>query len=450
MGVRVGSRAGEGDGRRSGMNRAFASHLLWSYGGLAAMAVGGLLANLLVARLMPPEALGIFNQIYAVFIIASQVAVGGIHHSALKHVAEHADGSERLCRLVAGSALLLGVFLGSASALVLAALAAPIGALLDSAEVGRGIFWAAPGLCLFAINKIALSLLNGLSRFPALSILQSLRVLVLLAAVGLIAWHGLPSAFFGAAFTAAEAVTFLGAVVALGRLAILTVGAETREWMRRHLGFGVRGFLGGLFLEAHLRVDVVLLGIFASDRAVGLYSLAAVVAEGLYSALHVLRTVINPVLVTKIRDGDVAGIQALVCRVQRVVYPLAAAATLCIGLLAPVVVAWLVGSDAYADAAVVLTILAVGLAVYAGFLPFDFILLQSGRPGLHTVFIALQLATNVTLNLILIPIAGIFGAAAATAISLALSSLYLILFVRRALGFLLTPAWRSRQQDGPA
>src|SRR5262249_12641623 len=148
-------------------------------------------------------------------IIASQIAVGGIHHSALKHVAEHVGAPERLRRAVASSALMLGVLLGGASALVLAVLAMPIGALLASPEVGRGILWAAPGLCLFAVNKIALSLINGLSRFRALSILQSLRVLVLLAATGVIAWRGLPPAAFGAAFTMAELATLIFALAAL-------------------------------------------------------------------------------------------------------------------------------------------------------------------------------------------------------------------------------------------
>ena len=432
------------------MNRTFASHLLWSYCGLATMAVGGLLANILVARLMAPDALGVFNQIYAALIIASQIAVGGIHHSALKHIAELTGAGGQLRRAVASSALMLGLLSGGASALVFAVLARPIGTLLDSPEVGRGILWAAPGLWLFAVNKIALSLLNGLSRFRALSLLQSLRVLVLLAAIAIIAWRAVPPAIFGAAFTAAELVTAICAFVALGHLVVPTRGAELRELVRRHLSFGVRGFLGGLLLEAHLRIDILLLGVFASDRVVGLYSLAAVIAEGLYSVLHVLRTVINPTLVTMIRDSRVAEIQALVARVQRVVYPLAAAATICIGVLAPIAFGWMTDSDAYDDAATALTILAAGLAVYSGLLPFDSILLQAGRPGLHTTFIATQLVTNVTLNLALIPLAGIFGAAGATAASFTLSGLYLALFVRRALGFPLTSIKPLTQHRGTA
>jgi len=66
-----------------------------------------------------------------------------------------------------------------------------------------------------------------------------------------------------------------------------------------------------------------------------------------------------------------------------------------------------------------------GLAVYAVFIPLDHILLQAGMPGRQSALMAFNVAINVCLNAILIPLYGLMGAAFATAISFVFSSIAL-------------------------
>jgi Na+-driven multidrug efflux pump len=74
----------------------------------------------------------------------------------------------------------------------------------------------------------------------------------------------------------------------------------------------------------------------------------------------------------------------------------------------------------------VLQVLLLGMVVYAFFVPFDQLLLQSGFPGRQSALMALYVATNVGLNLLLIPPLGLLGAAIATAVALGLAGLLLL------------------------
>ena len=74
----------------------------------------------------------------------------------------------------------------------------------------------------------------------------------------------------------------------------------------------------------------------------------------------------------------------------------------------------------------VLYTLLAGMTVYAFFVPFDQLLLQSGRPGRQSLLMALYVGVNVVLNLVLIPRFGLLGAAWATTVSLLFAGLLLL------------------------
>jgi len=75
-----------------------------------------------------------------------------------------------------------------------------------------------------------------------------------------------------------------------------------------------------------------------------------------------------------------------------------------------------------------------GILLSFGYLPLQMMLNQVGAPGYQTLFIALIFATNVVLNLVLIPMIGMLGAAIATSVSFSSQVLYLKMLVRRVVG----------------
>jgi O-antigen/teichoic acid export membrane protein len=408
--------------------------LIFNYTSLAIVAVGGLLTNVVVARYLGEAALGVFNQAYAVYIAASQLAVGGVHISVLRSVAQAGGNRSEQARLVA-SGLALSLGLGSAVAALVLLGRHLLGAALGSPEVANSLALAAPALVPFAVNKTLLSTLNGLERMRAYALLQATRLIVLLLTLSTLAWCKRPPAELTLSLLLAELCVLGVSLPLVVRHLRLRPAQICRSWLDRHLAFGARGLLSGVFLELNTRIDVLAIGLFLSDQDVGRYSIAAVFAEGLYQCLIVVRNQMNPVLARLVLAEDPAPVRRLVRAAWRYLYP-GMAFTYLAGLAAlQVVLSYQLRlPDAGATRDCYL-ILGAGVLAVSGFVPFDGALLHAGRPAHYTLLTFLVALSNLVLNLALIPWLGIVGAALGTAIALGLSILYLNSIMRWQLGF---------------
>lgn len=416
------------------MSRRLKVDLVFNYASLGVLAASGLLMNLVVVRLAGEAALGVFNQAFAIYIAASQVAAGGVHVSVLRSVAQTpAASAEQSAVIASGLALTLG-------------LGCVVGALvwltsgfwawaLDSPPVGDSLSFVAPALVFFALSKTLLATFNGLERMRVFAVLQALRVVVLISVLALLAWRRHPAHHLAASLLVSELCVTLAASVCLALSRGVRISGVSRTWIRHHLSFGVRGLLSGVFIELNTRIDVLLIGAFSSDRDAGRYTLAAVFAEGLYQCLVVVKNQMNPVLARLLLEKQTAEIVGLARRAWRYLYPGIAAVYL-LGLLAFYLLAegYLDVSDP-GEVVACYAILGLGVLAVAGFVPFDGVLTHSGRPEFQTLFTFLIAATNAALNLALIPLMGIRGAALATSSTLVISILYLSALMHWQLNF---------------
>jgi len=415
------------------VNRALQVDLLFNYASLAIVAVGGLLVNLLVGRALGEGALGVFNQAFAVYVAASQLAVGGVHIAVLRSVAQATAETEQARSVAAG--LTLSLLLGSCLCAMVLLSRNVVASLLGSPAVGAALVFVGPALVPFALNKTLLATLNGLGSMRRFAVLQAVRLLALLAVLSWIAWRRQPAEQLTLALLASELIVLaLAAPSVFGRLRLRPAHVE-RPWLRRHLAFGVRGLLSGVFIELNTRVDVLAIGYFASDADVGRYSLAAVFAEGLYQCLVVVRNQMNPVLAKLLLAGDPLPVLSLVRKGWRYLYP-GMTLTYLGGLGALyVLLEYQLRMELPGQVLACYAILGAGVLAVSGFVPFDGILLQAGRPAHYTLLTFLVAASNLLLNLLLIPSLGILGAALGTALALLLSIPYLNLVMRWQLGF---------------
>jgi O-antigen/teichoic acid export membrane protein len=407
------------------VERRMAGDAGWNMAALAVTAGVGAVATFLIAGRMGAGALGVFAQLYAVHVIGAQIAVFGIHDSTQKHVAERAHLNEPDDGIALGA---LGLVLLSslAGAALLAAAAGPAGALVGSRDVGIGLYLVAPGLVAFALNKVLFGVLNGRARLRSYAAMQILRAVFVLAAALALVQPENPAWVVGGLFTAAELALLpclLGAVRPSRRRARHI--AHGIVWWQRHLAFGGRGAVNGVLLEAHLRVDVMTLSYFVSDRSVGIYAFAMLFAEGLYQVPVVIRTVAYPRLVQLASRGDRAGLSHASRRLSLAGGGAAILGAAAIAIVYPYL-AELFDPEFVRTGFPVLLILLGGMTLYAFVVPFDQLLLQSGLPGRQSVLMAAYVAANVALNVTLIPRYGLLGAAAATATALVCAAALLL------------------------
>jgi O-antigen/teichoic acid export membrane protein len=406
----------------------FSRDVVWNVGGLAVAGACGILLNYLVTVVYGAAALGVFNQVFAVYIVASQFAALGFHYSVLTHVAAAEDDRARRDILSTGLAVTLATGALFAGALWL--LADPLGVLLDSEDVARGIQWVAPGVLCFALSKVTLACLNALQRMRWYAVLFGGRFVLMIGAFAGCAVADVPAADLPIILTLSEAVIFLISATLLLPLLGGVTAAARRTWARRHLAFGIKGFGSGMLTELNTRVDVLILGYFSTDTVVGAYSFAAILAEGIYQLLVVLRTNYAPVVIKLLAAGRTDELRATVARGRNRTY-LGALAVGALAVGAYVVAVPLLTSDpALHDSWRYFAVLIAGMVASAGYVPFQPMLLYGGHPGWHTWLMAANVALNAAANVILIAVWGALGSALGTAIALALGVLLFRALVR--------------------
>lgn len=394
----------------------FTTDLIWSAGAFALSALLGVLVNLLIVRAYDAAALGVFNLVYAVFILLSQLAVGGVHLAVQAFVPRELTAGRRADPQVTAS-----LILATATSLLVMGIAWMFrdlpGRWFGSAGVAEAFPLVVPGLLFFSWNKVLLSFHNGARRMRLFAVFQLLRFNLIFSGVLLLTVLQAPAARLP--------ITLFWTEAALAALLLPLSLRFWRPWsgeglrvaLRENFRFGNRALAGNLLLDVNTRVDVFMLGIFMTDAAVGLYSFAATVAEGVLQLPVLFRNNINPVLTRAWHSGGPRLLGRVMDRNRKAFFRLLAPLVLLSIPLFPVAL-WVLGmKEEPMTVWAVYAILACGIALTSGHQAFLMLFGQLGRPGTQTLFIAGFFGSNVLLNLALIPLLGIYGAAFATALS---------------------------------
>ncbi|MBR1257953.1 oligosaccharide flippase family protein [Bradyrhizobium sp. AUGA SZCCT0240] len=400
-----------------------------NFAALGVIGVSGALLNVVVGSIWGSSTLGVFNQVFAVYLLAGQLGVIGLQNAALQH------GAANLTQLsdVACASLILCASIALPVAVLLWLGSGAIGYVLDSAPVRQGIALVAPGVLFFAINKVALALLNAAGRMVWYGLLQALRVVAILALVGAAAIFGIDGVMLPLAFVGAELVVLFilaGWFVRPSQISITAASA----WFKRILLFGIKSAPATSFNEINYRVDTLVLGVFVGDRVVGVYSLASTLVEGLMQGLIVIRTLVASALVEALQEPARKTTAELIRWTRRASYLL----FLVVAILAlPVYWAFLdvtgLMTD-FSDSILIFAILIAGPTLAAGYIPLGTILMFAGRPFEQSVLAAIILAANTALNFALTAPFGAIGAATATASANVFAAALLHLLIKRRLG----------------
>jgi O-antigen/teichoic acid export membrane protein len=411
----------------------FQRDVWWNVLTFGVMGISGIVLNLLIVGFYGTEILGAFNQVYAVYIFFSQLAVFGLYASVLRYISEHAADRGR-CSEILVSALLLCLGIGSLVTLLYYFMSHPLGELLHSQFVAQGLIFSLPGLWFFSLNKILLAFLNGLRQMKAYALFTAFRYLMLPLSLLALVIFKLPGYFSPAVFSITEFFLFILLVVFSFRLFSFVSLKRCFSWFSVHLLFGRKSLVGGAVTEMNSRVDVFMLGIFFSDKVVGVYSLAAIFAEGLAQIPTIFRVNFNPLLTRFVVEKKTEELRELI----KLFFKKAAKPSLVLAVAAVVgfpLLAKLINNDPEVYKSwLVFIVLVGGIGLWSRYAVFWELPTQAGFPGRQTALIAAVALSNVGLNLILIPLWGIYGAALATSLSFISGIFYLKLIVRKILG----------------
>jgi len=176
---------------------------------------------------------------------------------------------------------------------------------------------------------------------------------------------------------------------------------------------------------------VLVLGIFTSDAAVGIYSFAAFFVEGLLQLPIVARRLVDPVLTRLAAQNDVQGRADLLLKGRNLGALFVAVIGAGMAFTYPWYASWLGNSEIAAASWPVFLLLMAGACLFAAYATFGGIFSQTGMPLVQTWLNLAILVTNLSLNMALVPLWGVIGAAIATSLSFAVGTVYLRFLVFR-------------------
>lgn len=298
--------------------------------------------------------------------------------------------------------------------------------------------WGLALVPLVALGDLRGAALRGLNRviqgqLPEQALRPSFYILLILGAVFVFPAQYLTPAMAMSLQVLAAALAFIIGAWLLWRATPLEVRQakpvyEGRRWLSSTLPLA---FISGMGL-INSYTSIVMLGLFVTSSDVGIYRVADQMALLVSISLQALNMVIAPQFARLYAVGDKARLQRLATT----------SAQLVLALTLPVVVIFLffgkpllklVFGAQFVPAYEPLSILALGQLVNSATGSVGFLLIMTGHEQDTARGMAIAAVVNIALNLILIPLWGIKGAALASAITLTVWNFLLWLAVRRRL-----------------
>lgn len=392
----------------------FKINIVWNYISLIFLAISGITINILISIFYSPETLGAFNQVLAGYIVFSMLGSGGINFSVLRAIQANIEDIHEVKSIVSGS-ILPTIFVSSVTTFFYYLIIDPTAELLDSNSVREGMRYIMPGIFFFSINKVLIyGVINGFNRMKSFSIYQSVRYIIILTTLILCIIYKINGDKITIIFSISESILCFILLLDISIYISWWNEKFLNRWVIKHFKYGIKCILGGMLIELNTRVDILMLGIFLSDEKVGIYSFAALFAEGFYQLLIVLQNILNPIIAREFAELKLKKSYEKFKNFKQKIYKVMLLFCILSIILYPLILGTLTNKNEFIDSYLPFSILVVGIFIASGYIPFYNLFAMSNMPKLQTIFMILIFLTNTIFNFIFIPIFGLNGAALGT------------------------------------
>jgi O-antigen/teichoic acid export membrane protein len=369
---------------------------------------GYFVSVLVLARALPPSQRGAVAFVTVSALVVASLAGVGCADATKVFAAQRPAVRPRLLSNVVVLSACGGLCGGgiACAALILAPGARPVGVgAIELAAIAGGGLAGAVGLA-------GAAFLQGCSRFRAYAWVLATGPWIYALLVGSTwAGWGLTAEWAVQAWVIAQAVpaVLFCAASAHG----VGFGRVDVGLMREAIAFGLRAWLGGVAHLLNARVDQVLMGLLATQAALGTYAVAVNASEVLFYLPSAVAAALLPAVAV---SGGAAGVERTlrVFRLVTIVTLLAVAAAAALG---PTVLPLVFGAS-YGGSVVPFLWLLPSAFGFAASAVFSNALLASGAPLRSSLGPVVSLVVGVSLDLVLIPRHGATGAAIAASAAL--------------------------------
>jgi O-antigen/teichoic acid export membrane protein len=391
------------------------------------MLAGGLLAGIIVARVLGAEGLGTLTVINVTVALVLQLGCAGLPSANTYFISR----DRRELAPVWANALLFGFVAGSVLAALVACLAYLRPSLFGSVPL-QLILIAAASIPFQLVTFLGLNVLLGIDRVGQFNLMDALaQAFVLVNTIAALLVLGTGLVLLVALNTAASVLVCAAVMMIIGRaVAREREGRPFRvetELLRRMARYGMKFHVAVVASLLIFRADLLIVNHFRGEAEAGGYAVASQVAMLLMMLPGVIATLIFP-RVTAARDVEGNLIMRATRHTSFVMLVVCLAAAPAAFLLPPLY------GEQFADVPVQLLILLPGVYLVG----VESVLVQyfsgTGLPAAIPLFWLVTLALNVLLNFMFVPGFGARAAALSSTISYALIFVLVTFYFRARTG----------------
>lgn len=387
--------------------------------------IAGVLINIFIISVYDSTVLGTFNFFMAFLIILSQFSVGGLQFSVLKHNSNFMNKLGEVSSSIT-SALFLSMFYSCLMICLIYFLAPILNDIFRLENFYTSMYIVLPTIFFFSSNKILLMSLNGLNLMNYYAIFNFLRYFILLMLVILFYIFRIDTKYLVSVLFVSELILFCLLVFFIFYKVFEMKNPKIR-WIKRHFFFGMKSMLGGALMEANTKIDILMIGAFLGYKAVGIYSFASMIAEGFAQVYTILKNNVDPLFGNAFFKKDINKINIIISEIRKKYLTYILIFAFLIIVFYKLVFIYIFNLDVtmIEESWKVLTLLIVLMSMASFYRPFIGLLNQINKPEKFSQIILISVLFNIIMNIFLIPIFGIFGAAISTGLVFILES-YLI------------------------
>lgn len=280
------------------------------------------------------------------------------------------------------------------------------------------------------LNNYLHSLFQGLQAFHRYNILAIIQPSVLLLLVGLITVLGNRgiTLLVCAQMFAQIVVLALGIYWLMPLLGKKDLPLSYKPLIHKTIGYGWKAHLSNIIAFANYKADVFLVNLFLGPTSVGIYVISVALVERLWLFSQAVSTVLLPRLAELSSDENTR--RQLTPLIARWVLLITLLFSFVLAVVASPLITGLFGAG-YDEALLPLWILLPGIVATSTSRVLANDIAARGRPELNMYTSVVVVAVNIIGNIILIPLYGLLGAAAATTIAYVLNLLLrLVIYCR--------------------
>lgn len=388
----------------------FATNIGFNLFSYAFFALFGILLNVIIITFYNPAILGYFNTIYALYIVLSQFSVFGQNYAVLSLVS-NAESIHNKKEYLYGS--LTVAFIISMIVIMMSAIIIFLSIISNfNIQFIFGFAIVVLALPFFSLNKVLIGYLTGTFKLKQQAIFNTLRMALILAIILLIVFFHWPYKYLPTSFLFAEIILLLIILIYLILYDNFKFKPPLKNKLDELFKFGYQALPIGLIAEVNTRIDVLCLSVFLNSTQVGIYSFALMFAEGVYQIYVVIRQVSNPYIVKKKKEKKYIYKDFFASKFLKINYILGFLFSLLFIVLYRYVVLRIFAE--YYDSLYVFLILLIGIWLTSFYIIMGNYFVINKKPEFETKISLIVVFTNTVMNVVLIPLIGIKGAALGT------------------------------------